>query len=112
MLRPCKIWGQSYTQVLEASNSLNSFMKFWDGYSGGSMQLAIAADKNRLGLLYVNCKLTSIQPQSYSRQIVIKSILKIFYVRGVAVQNSIVSIKGYASVIDSSRQVIYVKKEK
>ena len=112
MLRPGKIWGQSYTQVLKTSNSLNSFIKFWDRYSGGSMQLAIAADKNRLGLLYVNCKLTSIQPQSYSRQNFIKSILKIFYVRGVAVQNSIVSIKGYATVIDSSRQVIYVNKEK
>ena len=71
------------------------------------MQLAIAADKNRLCLRYVNCKLTSIQPQSYSRQNFIKSIL-----RGVAVQNSIVRIKGYATVIDSSRQVIYVNKEK
>ena len=75
-------------------------------------RLAIAVDKNRLGLLYVNSKLTSIQPQSYSRQIFIKSILKIFYVRGVAVQNSIVSIKGYATVTDSSRQVIYLNKEK
>ena len=76
------------------------------------MQLAIAADKNRLGLLYVNCKLASIQQQSYSRQIFINSILKIFYVRGVAVQNSIVRIKGYVTVIDSSRQVIYLNKEK
>ena len=110
MLRPGKIWGQSYTQVFKASNSLNSFIKFWDRCSGGSMQLAIAADKNRLCLRYVNCKLTSIQPQSYSRQNFIKSILR--GVRGVAVQNSIVRIKGYATVIDSSRQVIYVNKEK
>ena len=34
------------------------------------------------------------------------------YVRGIAVQNSIVLIKEYATVIDSSRQVIYVNKEK
>ena len=42
----------------------------------------------------------------------IKSILEIFYVRGVAIQNSIVRIKGYATVNDSSREVIYVNKEK
>ena len=41
----------------------------------------------------------------------VKSILEIFYVRGVAIQNSIVRIKEYAAVIDSSRQAIYVNKE-
>ena len=41
----------------------------------------------------------------------INSILEIFYVRGVAVQNSIVRIEEYTTVIDSSRQVIYVNKE-
>ena len=33
----------------------------------------------------------------------ITSILEIFYVRGVAVQNSIVRIEEYTTVIDSSR---------
>ena len=41
----------------------------------------------------------------------IMSILEIFYVRGVAVQNSIVRIEEYATVINSSRQVIYVNQE-
>ena len=41
----------------------------------------------------------------------IKSILEIFYVWGVAVQNSIVRIEEYTTVIDSSRHVIYVNKE-
>ena len=41
----------------------------------------------------------------------IKSILEIFYVWGVAVKNSIVRIEEYTTVIDSSRQVIYVNKE-
>ena len=83
-----------------------------DRCSGGSAQFAIAADKHGLGLLYVKYKLVLIQPQSYSRHIFIKSILEIFYVRGEAVQNSIVRIKRYATVIDNSRQVIYIKKEK
>ena len=94
MLRPGRIWGQSYTQVFKASNALNFFVKYWDRYSGSSKQFAIAADKHRLGILYVKCKLFSIQIfSSCSRQIFIKSILKIFYVRGVAVQNSYVRIK-------------------
>ena len=94
MLRPGRIWGQSYTQVFKASNALTFFVKYWDRYSGSSKQFAIAADKHRLGILYVKCKLFSIQIfLSCSRQIFIKSILKIFYVRGVAVQNSYVRRK-------------------
>ena len=98
MLRPGRIWGQSYTQVFKASNALNFFVKYCDRYSGSSKQIAIAADKHRLGILYVKCKLFSIQPQRCSRQIFIKSILKIFYVRSVAVQNSIVRIKGLTAL--------------
>ena len=113
MFRPGKLWGQSYPQEIKECNALNFFIKFWDRYSSGSTQFAIAADKYGLGLLYINSKLVSIQPQSYSRQVFIKSILEIFYVRAwIAVQNGIVRIKGYAAVIDSSRQVIYVNKEK
>ena len=113
MLRPGKLWGQSYPQGLKVCNALNFFIKYWERYSSGRTQFAIAADKHELGLLYIKSKLVSIQPQSYSRQIFIKGILEIFYVRAwVAVQNSIDRIKGYAAVIDSSRQVIYVNKEK
>ena len=36
------------------------------GYSGGSMQFAIAADKHGLGLSYIKCKLVSIQPELFS----------------------------------------------
>ena len=36
------------------------------GYSGGSMRLAIAADKRGLGLSYIKCKLVSIQPELFS----------------------------------------------
>ena len=112
MLRPGKIWGRKYTQALKVSNAYNLFVTYLERYSGGSTQFAIAADWHGFGFLYVKCKLASIEPRSYSRQIFIKSILEIFYVRVVAVQNSIVGIKGYATVIDSSRQVIYVNKEK
>ena len=52
------------------------------GYSGGSMQFAIAADKHGLGVSVSLFRFS----QSYSRQMFIKSVLEIFYVRGVAVQ--------------------------
>ena len=40
-------------------------------------QFAIAAHKHELGLLYVKSQLVLLQPQSYSWQIFIKSILEI-----------------------------------
>ena len=51
MLRPGKIWGQSYTKVRKVSNALNFFVIYWDRYNGGSTQFAIAADKHGLGAL-------------------------------------------------------------
>jgi len=113
MLRPGKIWRQSYTQVLRVSNALNVW--YWDRYSDIRTQFAIAADKRGLALLYIQCKLVSTQPHSYFLQIFIKSILEIFYVRVVAEQNSINinSIKRYATEIDNSKlYVIYKNKKK
>ena len=70
MLRSDKIWGQSYTQVLKVSMPSTSL-------SNTERDIAVAARNSRpllismdLGLLYVGCKLVSIQPHSYSRQII------------------------------------------
>lgn len=85
MLRQVKFENKVTTKYLKCPTLPPTFLSNTETDIGGSTQFAIAVDKHGLGLLYIKCKLVLSQQQSYPPQNFIQSILKIFYVRGVAV---------------------------